>query len=317
LLHALGELIPHDAACWGLVDQRTLWPITNSSTFPGRDHMPAVWNHEIAVPDPLKLADLARAPRPVGALCAATGGEPERAARYRAILAKLAISDELRAMLTAQGTAWGYLLLFRSSGQFTGGETALLAQATPVIGAALRDAVIGACVASDDEPPEPAVLVIDSADRCLSLTDQAREYIRLLPAGMASRLPEAINMVAAQARARAAGRTLHNARAVVPAQGGTWLTCQGATLDAGGTVAITLHPAQPTDIAPVLLRGYGLTDRECQIAAAVLRAQTTEAIASELFLSPWTVQDHLKAIFRKTGVRSRTELRLRLLPQPR
>ena len=43
-----------------------------------------------------------------------------------------------------------------------------------------------------------------------------------------------------------------------------------------------------------------------------LRSRATDAIAERLFRSPWTVQDHLKAIFEKTGTGNGGELVARL-----
>jgi DNA-binding NarL/FixJ family response regulator len=44
----------------------------------------------------------------------------------------------------------------------------------------------------------------------------------------------------------------------------------------------------------------------------VLLGRSTAEIAAALFLSAWTVQDHLKKVFDKVGVRSRAELASRL-----
>jgi DNA-binding CsgD family transcriptional regulator len=71
---------------------------------------------------------------------------------------------------------------------------------------------------------------------------------------------------------------------------------------------VIIHPATPLDVAPVIAMSYGLTDRECQVAMACVQGQATKDIARSLALSPYTVQDHLKSIFDKTGVHTRGEL---------
>ena len=73
----------------------------------------------------------------------------------------------------------------------------------------------------------------------------------------------------------------------------------------GGQIAVILEVARPVEVAPPLLAAYALTPRETEVAALVLAGHSTEAIAATLVISPFTVQQHLKAMFEKVGVRSR------------
>jgi DNA-binding NarL/FixJ family response regulator len=73
-------------------------------------------------------------------------------------------------------------------------------------------------------------------------------------------------------------------------------------------VAVIIEEAAPSDVAPLVMLAYGLTEQERTITGLVCRGFSTREISERLYVSANTVQDHLKSIFDKTGVRSRREL---------
>jgi DNA-binding CsgD family transcriptional regulator len=63
--------------------------------------------------------------------------------------------------------------------------------------------------------------------------------------------------------------------------------------------------------------GDSLTPQEQRVAAAARRGGTTREIAAELFLSPKTVEFHLRQIYAKLGVHSRAQLVAALTERPK
>jgi DNA-binding CsgD family transcriptional regulator len=109
----------------------------------------------------------------------------------------------------------------------------------------------------------------------------------------------------------------------IPTSAGPWLSLHASRLeaDAGhGPIAVVVELAEPQATASLLLSAHGLTPREADVARLVLRGLSTTAIAESLYISRNTVQDHLKAVFDKTGVHSRRDLVGQFLaasPKPR
>ena len=95
---------------------------------------------------------------------------------------------------------------------------------------------------------------------------------------------------------------------------GQWLVARASTLGEGSParIAVLLELARPPELAPLIAAAYGFTDRERLVTELIARGRSTNDIAERLHLSAYTVQDHLKSIFTKTGASSRGDLVARL-----
>ncbi|MFF3178812.1 LuxR C-terminal-related transcriptional regulator [Rhodococcus pyridinivorans] len=101
----------------------------------------------------------------------------------------------------------------------------------------------------------------------------------------------------------------------VRTEDGQWLVLRAGSLDGRGEsarIVVAIEPAQPGQLVALTAALHGLTERETDVLARVLAGETRTEIARGLFVSPYTVQDHLKSIYAKTGVNSRQELVARL-----
>jgi DNA-binding CsgD family transcriptional regulator len=122
--------------------------------------------------------------------------------------------------------------------------------------------------------------------------------------------PEGLQTLAIRARARASGDSVPCAR--LRARTGTWFSLQASCLSGSDPgrerVAVVVSPASAPDLRPLVFSQHRLTPSEREVTELVLAGRSTKKIAGERHISPYTVQDRLKAIFEKFEVRSRREL---------
>jgi DNA-binding CsgD family transcriptional regulator len=98
-------------------------------------------------------------------------------------------------------------------------------------------------------------------------------------------------------------------------QAGGWTTVQASRLladDDPEEMVVTVEPTPSLDVARLMLTAYVATRREQEICLELLAGRSTSEIAERLFISTHTVQDHLKSLFEKVGVRNRNELVARI-----
>jgi DNA-binding CsgD family transcriptional regulator len=324
----LRRLVPFAAATWSATD-----PATGLPTSPTRvddldttaAQCSAQWEGEFVHRDVNAFVDLARARRPAGGLLAVSG-DPATSRRYRTLLQPLGYGDEMRAVLRAGGRPWGLVSLFRREGEpaFSARETALVADLSAPLAAALRAHARPTPVETGGPPDGPGVLVFDVGGNLQSVDDRGRAWIDELPpdrtlhSDLGVGLP--VWLVAAVFRAGAAahGQGDGVARVRVRSRRGRWLVCHASCQHppAGPrTVVVVVEPASPAEILPLVLDAYGLTEREREITALIVRGAGTTEIADGLYLSPHTVRGYVKTIFHKADASSRGELVAKLFAE--
>ena len=227
---------------------------------------------------------------------------------YSEILEPQGMDDEVRLVFRgSDGRVWGGGTLMRAPGRrFDADDVAALAGCVGEIGDGLRLSLLRESprLAADASPggSGPAVVVVGADNEIESATPQAVEYLERLGAEGAFMLPAVVVAV----RFRYEGAAARVVR--VRTEDGQWLVLRAGSLDGRGEsarIVVAIEPAQPGQLV-------ALTERETDVLARVLAGETRTEIARGLFVSPYTVQDHLKGIYAKTGVNSRQELVARL-----
>ena len=95
-----------------------------------------------------------------------------------------------------------------------------------------------------------------------------------------------------------------------------WLTFHGARTEPrpghGGETVVVVEPSRPQELAWLRASAYGLSPRERAVVDLVAQGASTKEISQALYISEYTVQDHLSNAFDKVGVRGRRALLKRL-----
>lgn len=309
--------VPFDRTCWHTVDPGT---VLFTGSINRNVECSGTWlaEHEYVIEDVNKWWFLARSGRRAGATSAATHGDLARSARHRSHEA-IGVGDELRVAFVSDRVYWGAAGFLRDADQawFDAAQVDLLASLSPVLARCFKRAMVTTTAAIDVAPAVdgPGVVVFDEDGTVESISPAAERWIKELREDPAPATPEASAVVASvAARTRMLGADmdpLHLApRARVQTAAGAWLVVYGTPLSGTSRdrVAVIIQPATPNEVAPLVALAYGLTDRETEITRLCMQGRSTKEIAATLLVSAYTVQDHLKAIFDKTGVRTRNEL---------
>lgn len=318
---ALDIAVPSAGSCLMTMDPATMLPtaefVENGLT---ADSISRLVDIELREPDYTKWVDMARAGTAAASLSDATAGDLDLSRRQREVRRPGGYSDELRVVLSSSTGTWGALTVFRETGSphFSLPEVRLLSSLTGLISDGLRRALLldDACA----DRPDTGMLVLDPDDGVDLANREAEHWVDELGIGerAGTRLPLVIRSVAGRARAIADGRTrvadIGVARARVRSRTGRWVIVRASLLGEGplAPVAVLLEAARPAEMAPLLADMYGLTEREKRVTELVAQGLPTRQIANRLHMATYTVQDHLKSIFAKSGTGSRGDLVARL-----
>jgi len=313
----LQRSVGFDGWCFAQLDPATLLPAQGAvSNSPATASQRRFWQIEYQLPDVNKLAALARSGQPVRALSTSTGGDLARSRRWEEILRPAGGGDELRAVLQTGGQCWGSLTLYRASASrpYTSDDIQYLSQVLAEVAAGARGAWASRTAASPARPAEaPGTIIVTAGGQPLTATLQARRWLTRLGSDPAGRHSQALIyaitalLTAAASPANAAPEATVRTRTT----DGQWLDIHASPLEAappGWAIAITIQPAAPSRISPLLMAAHTLSPRERQVASLILDGRTPVEIAQTLYISLYTAKDHIKEIFRKTGTHSRPEL---------
>ncbi|MEV4209336.1 helix-turn-helix transcriptional regulator [Nocardia salmonicida] len=249
-------------------------------------------------------------------LLGATDGDPTRSLLWRTAQRDLGVTDSATITFADRYGCWGFLELLRyTESPFTTAELTALSTLTSTLTVGLRRTVGATFVESDARLPPlgPAVVLLDDTLRVRARTAAAADsLLRLLPPDEPMPpVPASVYNAAAALLAIEADTPLGPATSRVHLGGNRWLTVKADRI--GTDIAVALEPSTATERLDLFARAHGLSARESQVLTLLATGLDSHELATELFLSEHTINDHVKAILAKSDTRTRQRLLSRVL----
>ncbi|PZT54227.1 LuxR family transcriptional regulator [Paenibacillus silvae] len=325
VLKQIRSVIAYDAYCFTTVDPITLLS-TGAVTEDGIEAIhDQLFINEYMEEDVNKYADLIQSGQHTAILYATIQVQPEQSPRYEHILQPAGFRDELRVVLVSGNACWGYLTLYRKQDQpaFKEEERMLVQNWTASIAFMLRSTSLTLMEEiKSDSPEEPGILITSELFQLLSLNSSAQYWLsqlRMLEHVGPDVLPRPVRAVISHIQRKNPGEWKADAQSVPNSTSkvcmrlpdGRYLVLRASLMhqvEGPDQIAVQLEQAMPQDLLPLLAESHSLSNRERELLGYVLRGYSSKEIAAVMYISAYTVQDHLKSIFSKTGVSSRREL---------
>ncbi|USX55397.1 helix-turn-helix transcriptional regulator [Lentzea sp. HUAS12] len=290
----IDQVVPCELTCWASMDPGSgvFATMTSGVNRIPQQYEPVLASCEYTPGEPHTFASLARRGDTVARL------EDKRSTRLNEVWRPLGLRHELRSLFRAGATCWGGAGMVRT-GEFSEREVEFMTSVAPALGAATRLASRTAARGTG----APAIVVVARDGTVRASTASAARWRDELEDVAPGRF-------AVMLRAAAAGARTGTFRARVRDARGGWILFEASELlgDGDGEAAVTISRASAADLLGLLLEAHGASSREQDVCHEVLAGRPTSGIAARLDISPYTVQDHLKSLFAKFGVRSRAEL---------
>jgi DNA-binding CsgD family transcriptional regulator len=310
---ALHLALPFDGWCLIGLD-----PATGLRTFQlggrGTERTVEMARNEALMDDVNKYGDLARGVFPAGWL---SPRHPQARASFRLneILVPQGFHSEIRLALCDRGQLWGALVLFREDPSRPLGDEDTLAvgAVADVLTAAVRAFPVRP-VERRGSPPGGGVVALAPDDTLVAVSDEARAWLAdLVPGGEDQTHDGDVTRVIFDAAHALRRGDPAGSITCVRTVSGHWMRVEATGLAVGAAdVAVLLHSATTRQLLSTIGACHRLTAREVEVLGLLVEGRSGKQMARELGVSPLTVNDHLRSVYRKCGARGHDELLGRL-----
>jgi DNA-binding CsgD family transcriptional regulator len=326
----LGRVVPFEAYCVISNDPLSglLTHMAGEGPVNDKEHFRTYLEHIYFEEDLDAQRRMVRNRLPVALLSEVTEGKLERSLRCREITSPSGLGYELLGVCSVGQEQQGGICLLRERGRpdFDAREVALLHRIVPHLSSGLKAAVLAKQTsAQPEEESVPGVLLLDDQGRVVQHTESAERWLRDLADLKdgwleGEGLPAPVWMIFGALRKALKPETDRELNGVpsvrVQTRSGRWLTFHGARTEPRpgreGETMVVVEPSRPQELAWLRVSAYGLSARERAVVDLVVQGASTKEISQALYISEYTVQDHLSNAFDKVGVRGRRALIKRL-----